>query len=345
MIYDLIKWSKKEFSHLPWRKNRTLYTTLVSEIMLQQTTVSTVINHYERFLQIYPTLDELANSTEEDLTIQWKGLGYYRRARNLHKACKYFQEMYNSTIPLNYEQLIKAPGIGDYTANAILGIGADKSVICIDANLERVLSRLYNIKMPKGPKLIKTLLEKFNKKEIATDVFKVGGNDYNEALMDLGRVYCQANRVDCMICPMNDSCLSFKKSDPLEIPIRIKKEKKKFYDLKLLRLIVYKDEKILTYKKSSSEWLAGQREIPSFIIESEDKSLKQYPFLKKNIEYELLPVIKTGITKYRIQNFVIICNEDEFFEITGKKVHNYELIEPTQKSNLSTTSLKCLKSL
>src|SRR5690606_12735230 len=102
------------------RKERTLYTTLVSEIMLQQTTVGTVLNHFERFLEEYPTIFDLASASENDLTISWKGLGYYRRARNLKRACEFIVNEYDGKIPLDYHKLITIPGIGDYTASALL---------------------------------------------------------------------------------------------------------------------------------------------------------------------------------------------------------------------------------
>ncbi len=341
---ELIEWSKKEFSHLSWRKNRTLYRTLVSEIMLQQTTVSTVLNHFEKFLTIYPDIDSLANSTEEDLTINWKGLGYYRRARNLHKSCKFFQENFNSTIPLKYEELIKAPGIGEYTANAIMAIGGNKKALCVDANLERVLSRLNYILVKKGPKLIKKINEDFKQNLIATDLDKYGARAYNEALMDLGRVYCQSRKADCLICPMSNECTSYKKGESLSIPVQDKKEKKKFYELTLLRFVVVENDSILVYRKSKDEWLSGQNEIPTYTIYSEDEKLKQYPFLKKIIESELLPAIKTSITQYKITNHVLICSKEEFKKIVGTEIKKYNFINLNNpKLNLTIASLKALK--
>ena len=341
-IKNLISWSKKEFSHLPWRENRSLYRTLVSEIMLQQTTVSTVLNHFERFIKIFPDINTLANSSEEKLTIEWKGLGYYRRARNLHKACRYFQENFQSKIPLEFNELIKAPGIGEYTANAILAMGANKNALCVDANLERVLSRLNLIKMQKGPKLIKKINSDFREGLIANEMNSFGGRDYNEALMDLGRVYCQARKADCLICPMSSSCLAFKSTDPLTIPKPVDKKTKKYFDLKLLRLIVLKENMVLSYKKSNEQWLSGQFELPSFVIESEDENLSQYPRLARLLDYDLLPMVKTSITKYRISNFVLICSESEFEKITNCKLDQYQYIENDTNANLTTASTKSL---
>jgi A/G-specific adenine glycosylase len=158
----LIEWSKNEFSDLPWRKNRSLYRTLVSEIMLQQTTVGTVKNHYERFLKQFPTLSSLAEATEDELIVAWKGLGYYRRARNLKKIAETIHAEFNDEFPQDIETLKTISGIGPYTASAIVGIGMDKRALAVDANLERVIARLFNIKTEKGPKLQAAIGELFH---------------------------------------------------------------------------------------------------------------------------------------------------------------------------------------
>jgi len=179
MFQNLAKWSLEEFSNLPWRQNRSLYRTLVSEIMLQQTTVSTVLKHFERFMQQYPTPDLFAKATEEELLIAWKGLGYYRRARNLKKACITICEKHNGEIPLDFNTLISIHGIGVYTANAILAMGADKRALALDANLERVISRIYGIKEPKGLKLQKEIAKRFNNNEICNEIVPIGARVFN----------------------------------------------------------------------------------------------------------------------------------------------------------------------
>ncbi len=159
----LISWSREKHADLPWRKKRSLYFTLVSEIMLQQTTVSTVKNHFANFIEKFPDLETLALSSEEEMLRAWKGLGYYRRAKNLRKAALDVLEFFEGQIPLTLEELKSIKGIGDYMANALLAIGEDQPALALDANLERVLSRLYGIKTPKGPLLHKKLQELFLK--------------------------------------------------------------------------------------------------------------------------------------------------------------------------------------
>ena len=246
MFEELIHWSKTHYSHLPWRKNRTLYTTLVSEFMLQQTTVSTVIGHYEKFLSTFPSLVHLASSSEETVCREWKGLGYYRRARNLFKAAVDIVKNHGE-IPLNYKQLVKIDGIGEYTANALLSIGADRSLLALDANLERVLSRIYLLSESSGIKLKKNIQSLFNEKKIAQDIYKWGGRAFNEALMDLGRTFCKSRHAHCSRCPLQNNCLA-RNHNPLDYPAS-KKKTTKIFELDLLRIIVRKKDKILAYRK------------------------------------------------------------------------------------------------
>lgn len=340
MYEKLIKWSEDNYSHLPWRINRSLYKTLVSEIMLQQTNVSTVINHFDRFIEKYPTIESLAKIDEEQILIDWKGLGYYRRAKNLLNAAKQISSEFKNEIPLDFHQLKQIKGIGDYTANAILSIGADKRAICVDANLERVLSRIYNISELKGPALQKEIYRAFSSKEICNEVTVLGARVYNEALMDLGRSICKARSVHCEICPLSNVCLGLKNENPLSLP-KINKEseikKKESFELRLLRVIVESGDSILVYKKNSNQWLSGQYEIPTFAIYSEEEDFSQYPNLNEE-DWDLLSMYKTSITKYKISNFVLYASKKELANLSKE---NYEW-KKVKGLNLSTGSMKAL---
>ncbi len=339
MFNELIEWSDKNYSHLPWRNNRNLYTTLVSEIMLQQTTVSTVLNHFERFIFKYPNILILAKATEEDMLIDWKGLGYYRRARNLLNAAKEIKEKFGGKIPLDFDQLTSIKGIGEYTANAIISIGANQRAIALDANLERVLARYYGIEVVKGPKLLKEIYSLFSEKQICLEIDDIGARAFNEALMDLGRSICKARRADCLLCPLKGTCKARINGKQEFIPVVLEKQKKiESFELHLLRVIVKKDERILAYKKDSNEWLSGQYEIPTFILSSDDIGLKQYPWIKNKDELFFLPSFKTGITKYKINNYVLIASELELKKISDK---SYEWVDVGNK-NFSTSTFKSL---
>ena len=341
MYSKLIKWSLKEYHSLPWRKRRTVYRTLVSEIMLQQTTVSTVLNKFDEFILKYPSVESIARASEDELTIAWKGLGYYRRCRNLKKACEYFCEHHNSKIPNKFEELKAAPGIGDYTANAIIAIGRNSTAIAVDANLERVLSRIYLIEEVKGPKLIKLIYRKFEDQEILRG-FKGSYRELNEALMDLGRVFCPSRKPKCEICPLNKKCQALLNHKQNTIPIMPEKAKEKLIEINLLRVVVTNKEKYLVYKKSEKEWLSGQVELPTFVIGDEHKTFKQYPILKKKIKTDSLISYKTNITKYKFTNFIIEMNQKEFSSLSKSSKYFYNTYD-SKKENFTTASIKALK--
>ncbi len=335
---NLIEWSRSSYAYLPWRNERTLYKTLVSEIMLQQTTVSTVLNHFERFLSEFPTIFDLAKTSEEEICIAWKGLGYYRRARNLRKAAIDIVLNFNGQIPLDFESLISITGIGEYTANAILSIGANQKALAIDANLERVLSRVYGVKGKKGPKLQREIRSMFENNEMNLQAV----NDYcalNEALMDLGRVFCQARKANCHLCYLKRDCLAYKSGEPLSFPEEPVRKVKKYHELELARFISIKNGKILGYVKSDDQWLSGQIEVPTFVINCSDESFCGYPALEKDFEYT--HSIKTTITKYKINNYIQEVSRNE---IPRQSKYKYFDID-VKNINFATTTLKILKEL
>lgn len=340
-LTDLIRWSESEFSDLPWRKNRSLYHTLVSEIMLQQTTVGTVKNHFERFLMRFPDLESLAEASEEELLVAWKGLGYYRRARSLKKIAEAIENDHHGEFPDDLETLMNIPGIGPYTASALIGIGMDKRAIAVDANLERVIARLFNLQFEKGLKLQKEIQKLFQEKKIFNQ--KLSFRKLNEALMDLGRTYCQARKASCELCPLKKNCASFQSGKPLSLPL-MKDEKKKSmeHEIHLLRIIIQKKDKLLVYKKGSQEWLSGQYEVPTFILSSTDEKLKQYPRLKTDLEPEFSFI--TGITKYKIRNSVLRLSEKEFSKIPFTSDSEWRCLK-SEDSNFSMATLKAIAKL
>ena len=343
-LEKLIKWSKSDFTDLPWRKSRTLYGTLVSEIMLQQTTVGTVKNHYDRFLQRFPDLESLATATEEELLVAWKGLGYYRRARNLKKISEHIFTHHKGKFPKTAGELQEIPGIGPYTSQAIIAIGKDERGLAVDANLERVIARVYGLKFEKGPKLQKKISELFDANKIFTD-FNFSFRALNEALMDLGRTYCQARKVSCELCPLKNDCVALKEKKPLAYPLqKVASEKTPPDDhvLELLRILVIKKNKILAYKKTEKQWLSGQYEVPTLVISSTDKKLTQYPILKNEIDHTGLKQYKTGITKYKIINFILTADQKMMKQLGFSGEVEWRDLD-CEKANLSTASYKAIK--
>jgi A/G-specific adenine glycosylase len=311
--------------------------------MLQQTTVGTVLNHFEKFLNEYPTIHDLAGASEEEVCISWKGLGYYRRARNLRNLALQIVEQFSGDIPTDLDSLLSLKGVGPYTANAIVAIGANGLGLAVDANLERVLARFYGIKEMKGVKLQQKLYKEFEAKRILPDLESLGPRNLNEAFMDLGRILCQARKVTCLLCPLREKCQAYKSGMPLSFPMEEKKKAGVESFIKLLRVVVKENKKILFYQKNSAEWLAGQWELPTFILETNDELLKQYPKVKSKKQFFEAQMIKTGITKYTIENYIIEMSLLDFEKFSKSIEIEYVFKTYDEKLNLSTASIKVLK--
>ncbi len=198
----LLKWYAANARVLPWRVKKKPYATWVSEIMLQQTRVDTVIPYFNRWMQRFPDLETLACAPEQDVLHFWEGLGYYSRARNLHKAIKIVLEKYQGVIPSDRSLLEKLPGIGRYTAGAIASIAFGKDEPLLDGNVRRILARIFNIDLPARSKEAE---EKFW--ELAEAVLPEGkAGDFNQAMMDLGATLCTPRSPQCKSCPVADLC-------------------------------------------------------------------------------------------------------------------------------------------
>jgi A/G-specific adenine glycosylase len=317
----LIKWSKHNFSDLPWRKKRTPYTTWISEVMLQQTTVATVLKRYPIFLNKFSTAKSVALSSEEDVLKQWQGLGYYRRARNIFKGCQQLKE-YGYKLPQDFKTLKSISGIGDYTANAILSFAFNQDTLAVDVNVNRVLSRFYTV-------------DNLDTSKVEQRLIKLNMNMANltEAVMDCGRVYCQKNKTDCLLCPLSTGCKAFLEDQVDQYP-KIKTNLKKKKALILQRLIIAQGEKIVLTRREKGQWLEGQWELPTFIYESE-VPLTQYPY--KKFRAQEVFKINSVITHHKIENRVIKSK----VKVEGKWVRKSDL----HRYHLSSITVKILNKL
>ena len=341
----LLSWSSENYAHLPWRTEaRDLYRVLVSEVMLQQTTVTTVLPRYESFFEQFPTLADLANAEENDLALAWKGLGYYRRAQNLYKAVNMIHQS-GGEFPQGEEKLQQVPGVGPYTAAALTAIGRNELALAVDGNLQRVLSRYFLIEVEQGAKLQKAVHSLIQNKSFAKTLEYCGPRKFNEALMDLGRTICKARNPKCGECPLADSCEALKVQKTDCIPVKTAKKKVAISELKLLRfLIKNKHGELLFYKKIKGEWLKDQWELPTAIIASEDKDLKQYPFAE--VANYSSQQITTAITRYRIRNHWKAMDELDFRDLGILNDRDFAFLawDKTQE-HISTASEKVLNHL
>ncbi len=215
----LLAWYKRAARDLPWRNNLDPYVVWISEIMLQQTRVDTVIPFFTRWMERFPGVADLAQASLQDVLVVWEGLGYYGRARNLHQAAQIILEQYGGRLPEDVTQLKKLPGIGRYTAGAIASIAYGKNVPAVDGNARRVLSRIFNIHEPLLSPTSENRLWSLAAEYLPAD--KAG--DFNQALMDLGAQICTPRKPLCDVCPAAQICQAKLLGIQEEIPVRLKK--------------------------------------------------------------------------------------------------------------------------
>jgi len=214
---QLLIWFDAHGRHnLPWQNNRNAYRVWVSEIMLQQTQVATVIPYFERFMGRFPRLADLAAAPVDDVLALWTGLGYYSRARNLHKCAQVISEQHQGKFPANTKALTQLPGIGPSTAAAIVSQAYNKPAAILDGNVKRVLARIYAIAGWPGQKSIETQLW-----ELASKLTPEQRNaDYTQAIMDLGATICRRSKPLCVACPMQTECQALAQNRVMELPTR-----------------------------------------------------------------------------------------------------------------------------
>jgi A/G-specific adenine glycosylase len=214
----ILKWYKHNQRNLPWRKTKDAYHILVSEMMLQQTQVETVIPYYHRFITQFPTVETLARASLQEVLKAWENLGYYARARHLHLAAKEMMDRSGGVIPDNEKELVSLPGIGVYTAAAILSIAFGRRVPAVDGNVRRVLCRLFAIRGPLEE--AKTQKRIYN---LAADLVPVKASLFNQGIMDLGATICTPRNPVCGGCPVRPSCLAYEKGLQETLPVTRKR--------------------------------------------------------------------------------------------------------------------------
>ena len=222
----LLAWYDLHARTLPWRGIHDPYRTWVSETMLQQTRVETVLSYYERFLARFPTVADLAAAPEDDVLKLWEGLGYYSRARNLHKGAQQIMTNFGGVIPSDAVELRTIRGIGPYTAGAIASIAFGQPVPAVDGNVIRVVSRLQGIRENVGIPSVKRMLEA----EAAALVPPMRPGDFNQAMMDLGATICTPGTPVCEKCPLQSECEAFAAGDAEELPVLPRKNPPKVLD-------------------------------------------------------------------------------------------------------------------
>lgn len=254
---ELLAWYWENKRDLPWRKTKDPYCIWVSEIMLQQTRVDTVIPYYERFISQFPTVEALADAPEDQVIKAWEGLGYYSRARNLHQAAKVVKEKFHGRVPSELHEISKLKGIGSYTAGAILSIAFNKKAPAVDGNVMRVFSRFFAIKDD-----ISLVQTKKKMERIADAVIpEKAPGDFNQALMELGALICTPTSPQCLFCPVRPVCHAYHQGLEEELPVKKKKKPPQLVDM--VMLILSLGDSWIVEKRSEQGLLSGLWGLPT----------------------------------------------------------------------------------
>ena len=284
----LVAWYERHARKLPWREAMDPYRILVSELMLQQTQVATVLGYYKRWLDRFPTIRDLAKADEGSVLQVWEGLGYYRRARNLLQCAKIIVGRSAEQFPSTIEELMKLPGIGKYTAGAIVSFAFDRPAAMVDANIARVLSRLANtqesIDSPGGKRLIWELGERFAK----------GTNPRlaNAALMELGATLCSPRKPLCVLCPVKAFCAA---EDPESLPRKRARRAVQFMNESYFFAV--QEERILLERRVGKRW-QGLWTLPVLCKapDSTDAEASEFPFVR----------VRHAITRFAVELSVFV---------------------------------------
>jgi len=252
----LLAWYRRHKRDLPWRRTRDPYAIWLSETMLQQTRVETVIPYYSRFLERFPSVYALASADIDDVTQLWSGLGYYSRARNLHAAAQKIVREHASELPSEVEALRELPGVGRYTAGAVASIAFDRPAPIVDGNVARVLSRVLDLREDvTTPSVQKRLWE-----EAEALARGPAPGDLNQALMELGALVCTPRAPKCLVCPLREMCRGLAAGDPEALPVKAKKAAPK--RIEAVCAVVMRAEKLLAVRRPPEGLLGGLWDLP-----------------------------------------------------------------------------------
>ena len=305
---QLLEWYKRNHRELPWRDTDNPYHIWVSEVMLQQTQVNTVIPYYHKFIKRFPSIKSLAESDMQDVLKVWEGLGYYARARNFHRAVRIVLKEYDGNIPRKIEAFQKLPGVGDYIASAVSSIAFRQPYAVVDGNVKRVLARVFLVESPVNG----SDSHKAFKKNADQLLDPERPGIFNQAVMELGALVCRPKNPLCDHCPLEKICCAFRRGQVAEFP---KKNPKKSIPLYYIAVgVVYKNDRVLITQRKPEGLLGGLWEFPGGKIKKGEgahqacvREIKEEVNLVVDIESSVTRV-KHAYTHFKIIMDVFRCN-------------------------------------
>ncbi|KLI01961.1 DNA glycosylase [Sporolactobacillus inulinus CASD] len=282
--HDLLDWFHRKGRKLPWRKTDNPYYIWISEVMLQQTQVNTVIPYYDQFIKKFPTPEALADAPEQEVLKSWEGLGYYSRARNLQKGVREMVASYNGELPKNKSELMSLTGVGPYTASALMSMAYHEPEPAIDGNLMRVLSRVFLIDDDIAKQKTRKKFEK-----LASDlIVQTEPAYFNQALMDLGAMVCRPKIADCSQCPLNSYCRAYEEGVQLEYPVKSGKAKPR--TLHYAVLILYDEQgRFLVEQRPDTGLLAGMWQFPMLSLDEYEDEQQQQAYSRERFQCSVEP--------------------------------------------------------
>lgn len=274
-------WYQREKRLLPWRSTKNPYFIWLSEVILQQTRVQQGLPYYQKFIEAFPKIEKLAGAYEQDVLNLWQGLGYYSRARNMHKTAKHVVQECQGVFPKNYLELLKLPGIGPYSAAAIASFAFNEPRAVVDGNVYRVLSRYFNssipINKPEGQKFFQKMADELlDQKNPAA---------HNQAIMELGALICSPKKPNCASCPLSDSCEAQYKNAWQQLPVKIGKTKVR--NRYLNYFVCLTADQILVQQRGDKDIWAKMYEFPLIESESLDSEILREISLIKHVNHKL----------------------------------------------------------
>lgn len=280
---------------LPWQQNKTAYRVWVSEIMLQQTQVSAVIPYYLRFMQAFPGIAELAAADVDQVLHHWSGLGYYARARNLHKAAIIIMEKHRGRFPDEYERVLALPGIGESTAGAILSLALGQHHAILDGNVKRVLARVFMVEgWPGKTAVLKRLWELSRALTPAKQIRR-----YNQAIMDIGATLCRRSKPDCRNCPLRASCAAYKADRVADFPTRKPPKVLPRRSVQML-LIVNRQGEVLLEKRPPAGIWGGLWSFPELGLDEDTSGWARAHLATRKVETRGLPVRQHSFSHFHL---------------------------------------------
>ena len=305
---NLLIWFETHSRKLPWRETEDPYRIWVSEVMLQQTQVKKVLEYYQKFINRFPDVESLADAPLQDLLKIWEGLGYYARARNLHKAAQVVEQDLKGEIPADYAAFRKLPGVGEYIAAAVQSIAFNRPYAVVDGNVKRVLARLFLINAPISQSASAKIFQE--KADLLLD-HNVPGI-FNQAMMELGATVCRPQSPTCIVCPVNTGCHAFQSARQEEFPVR--RKPKPLPEYHIVAGVIHKGDWILITQRKLEGLLGGLWEFPGGKIHVKEIAeqacvriiQEETNLLVESVEY--LTRVKHAYTHFKIVMDVFHCH-------------------------------------